>query len=52
MPHYVEDVRQYAIIGRSLLYTFFENQDFSKPIIDLTNKVFFFYIPIFIYISY
>jgi hypothetical protein len=39
MPHYVEDVRQYAIIGRSLLYTFFENQDFSKPIIDLTNKI-------------
>ncbi|ORX86912.1 hypothetical protein BCR32DRAFT_289709 [Anaeromyces robustus] len=35
----VSDIQQYSIIGRSLLFTFFENQDFSKPIIDLTNKI-------------
>ncbi|ORX55468.1 hypothetical protein BCR36DRAFT_403038 [Piromyces finnis] len=38
-PHSDQDVEQYSIIARSLLYTFFENQDFSKPVIDLSNKV-------------
>ncbi|OUM69556.1 hypothetical protein PIROE2DRAFT_2418, partial [Piromyces sp. E2] len=37
-PYSEQDVQQYAIIARSLLYTFFENQDFSKPVIDLSNK--------------
>jgi len=37
--HSVSDIQQYAIIARSLLFTFFENQDFSKPVIDLTNKM-------------
>lgn len=37
--HFISDIQQYAIIARSLLFTFFENQDFSKPVIDLTNKM-------------